>query len=179
MKFTPFKIAMGLVLLFFAFTSCDDDDPFNIPPPDFSTVPDAYDYDGLEPIEIEEGITAYIHEEGDGVGTVTVRDDILLFITLRTLDGEIIYSTYNDSNVEPTTVRVSNIELNPSVFQYNIQLAYTYGLRQGLLGMEEGEKRTLIVQPEQGYADLPSGTANEDYRDSVLQYDLIVLDIID
>ncbi|WP_069133041.1 FKBP-type peptidyl-prolyl cis-trans isomerase [Rhodohalobacter halophilus] len=179
MKLTPLKIAIGSVLLFFSIASCDNDDPFYIPPPDFSTVPAAYDYEGLEAVEIEEGITAYIHEEGDGVGTVTVRDDILLFITLRTLEGDIIYSTYNDSSVEPTTVRISNIQLNPSVFRYNIQLAYTYGLRQGVIGMKEGERRTLIVQPEQGFADLPNGTANEDYKNSVLQYDLIVLDIID
>jgi len=179
MKLTPLKIAFAIILFFFALVSCDTNDPFEIPPPDFSTVPDAYDYEGLEPIEVEEGIAAYIHEEGDGIGTVTIRDDLLLFVTLRTLDGDIIYSTYNDSNVEPTTVRVSDIQLRSNAFQYNIQLAYTYGLRQGLLGMQEGEKRTLIVQPEQGYADLPSGTANEDYRDSVLQYDVIVLDIID
>jgi predicted small lipoprotein YifL len=163
----------------FTITSCDTNDPFSFPPPDFSTVPDAYDIDGLEPLEIEEGITAYIHEEGDGFGTVTVRDDLLLFITVRTLDGDIIYSTYNDARVEPTSIRVSSIQLNPSVFSYNIQLSYTSGLRQGLLGMKEGERRTLIVQPEQGYGDLPSGAANSAYSESVLQYDLIVLDIID
>lgn len=179
MKFTLLKVVIGFALIFLISVSCDTNDPFNIPPPDFSSVPDAYDYEGLEPIQVEEGITAYIHEEGEGIGNVTIRDDLLLFITLRTLEGDIIYSTYNDSRIEPTTVRVSDIRLSPSVFRYNIQLAYTYGLRQGLLGMREGEKRTLIVQPEQGFSDLPDGTANEDYKESVLQYDLIVLDIID
>ncbi|PKD44758.1 FKBP-type peptidyl-prolyl cis-trans isomerase [Rhodohalobacter barkolensis] len=179
MKFSSFKISIILAVSLFAIISCDTNDPFNIPPPDFSTVPDAYDYEDLEPIDIEEGITAYIHEEGDGVGTVTIRDDLLLFITLRTLDGDIIYSTYNDASVEPTTVRVGNIQLNPSVFNYSIQLTYTYGMRQGLIGMEEGERRTLIVQPEQGFADLPDGAANSEYKESVLQYDVIVLDILD
>ncbi len=180
MQFTSLKITL-LILSVSLLTviSCDTSDPFNFPPPDFSTVPAAYDIEGLDPIEIEEGITAYIHEEGDGFGTVTIRDDLLLFITVRTLEGDIIYSTYNDARVEPTTVRVSNIQLNPSVFSYNIQLAYTFGLRQGLLGMQEGERRTLIVQPEQGYGDLPDGAANSEYKESVLQYDLIVLDIID
>lgn len=180
MQFNSFKITL-LILSVSLFTviSCDTSDPFSFPPPDFSTVPPAYDIDGLDPVEIEEGITAYIHEEGEGFGNVTIRDDILLFITVRTLDGDIIYSTYNDARVDPTTVRVGNIQLNPSVFNYSIQLSYTFGLRQGLLGMKEGERRTLIVQPEQGYADLPDGAANSEYRESVLQYDLIVLDILD
>jgi len=180
MQSTSLKISFLIFAVsLFTITSCDTNDPFSFPEPDFSTVPDAYDIDGLEPIEVEEGITAYIHEEGDGFGTVTVRDDLLLFITVRTLEGDIIYSTYNDDRVEPTTVRVSNIQLNPSVFSYNIQLSYTAGLRQGLLRMKEGERRTLIVQPEQGYGDLPEGSANSEYTESVLQYDLIVLDIVD
>lgn len=180
MQFTSLKKSFLIFAVsLFTVISCDTSDPFNFPPPDFSTVPEAYDIDGLNPIEIEEGITAYVHEEGDGFGTVTIRDDLLLFITLRTMDGDIIYSTYNDSRVEPTTVRVSNIQLNPSVFSYSIQLSYTFGLRQGLLGMQEGERRTLIVQPEQGYGDLPDGAANSAYNESVLQYDLILLEIID
>lgn len=178
MQFSPIKIILFSVISFFILISCDTNDPFNIPPPDFSTVPDAYDISGLNPIEIEEGITAYIHEEGTGNPTVTIRDDLFLFITLRTLEGDIIYSTYNDNRTEPTSVRVSNIELTPGVFNYSIQLAYTYGLRQGLLGMKEGEKRTLIVEPEQGFADLPDGTANSQYKESTLQYDLIVLEIL-
>ncbi len=179
MQYTPIKTTLLLAISLFAIISCDTSDPYSFPEPDFSTVPDAYDISGIEPVEVEEGITAYIHEEGEGYATVTIRDDLFLFITLRTLEGDIIYSTYNDASTEPTTVRVSNIQLTSGVFNYSIQLAYTYGLRQGLIGMKEGEKRTIIVEPEQGFANLPDGTANSAYRESTLQYDIIVLDILE
>jgi hypothetical protein len=177
----PFFKPALLITIFTLFTlvSCDTSDPFEIPPPDFSTVPDAYDISGLEGVEVEEGITAYIHDEGEEGISVTIRDDVQIFITLRTLEGDIIFSTYNDARVDPILIRMSDIRLVSNVFRYNVQLAYTYGLRQGLLGMQEGEKRTLIVEPEQGFADLPEGAANAEYKESTLQYDIILSRILD
>jgi FKBP-type peptidyl-prolyl cis-trans isomerase len=38
--------------------------------------------------------------------------------------------------------------------------------------MREGEVRTLIVEPEQGFGNIASGALNAQYRESTLQYDI-------
>lgn len=172
MRTSLFKAFSVLIVTSFALSACDTTDPFRIPPPDFSTVPDAFDISGIEPIEIEEGVDAYILEEGEGDFEVTIRDNISVFITLRTTDGEIIFSSFNDERTSPTNIGVGNIQLNPNVFQYSVFLAYTPGLRAGILGMKEGEVRTLIVSPEKGFGGLPENATNSRFRDATLQYDL-------
>src|SRR5690625_1880822 len=51
------------------------------------------------------------------------------------------------------------------------------GLQKGLLGMKEGEIRTLIVEPEQGYKNTVWAIPNEEYRNSTLVYDIHILQI--
>ncbi|MCC5913720.1 MAG: FKBP-type peptidyl-prolyl cis-trans isomerase [Balneolaceae bacterium] len=177
MHLSVFKFLLPSILLAFLIISCDTTDPFEIPEPDFSTVPAAWDFNGVEPVEIESGLTAYILEEGEGSNSVTVRDQISAFITLRTTDGEIIYSTYNDGITDPAIFSVGNIQLDQNVFQYSLNLAYTNGLRKGLIGMREGEQRTLIVSPELGFQALRSEALHGQYREDTLQYDIEVVEI--
>lgn len=177
MNLSVFKILLPSFLLAFVIISCDTTDPFEIPEPDFSTVPAAWDFNGFEAIEIEEGLTAYILQEGEGSNTVTVRDQISAFITLRTTDGDIIYSTFNDGINDPAIFSVGNIQLDRNIFQYSLNLAYTNGFRKGLIGMQEGEQRTLIVSPELGFQALSSSALQGQYRESTLQYDIEVVEI--
>jgi hypothetical protein len=174
--------AIKSVLLFFLFAitivSCDTTDPFQFVPPDFSTVPEAFDYSGVEPETIEPGIEAYILEEGSGQFSVTQRDQVSFVVTLRTLEGEIIYSSFADGSVLPVSnqrvdlIRVSNAIINPR----SPQLLYSSGLRKGLTGMKIGEVRTLIVSPEQGFASVRAGL-NAQYSESTLQYDIELTNI--
>ena len=169
-----FTLLLGLL---FVLSSCDTTDPFSFPPPDFETVPLPFVFNDAESFVVEEGIEAYILEEGTGQFTVTARDQVTLFITLRTMEGDIIYSTFNDARTTPVTVTVGNIVPDPRVFQYSLALSYTEGLRKGLIGMRNGEERTLIVSPEKGFENLPSSSVNAKYRESTLQYDIEVTQI--
>ncbi|TVR28740.1 MAG: hypothetical protein EA390_11250 [Balneolaceae bacterium] len=177
MQPTVLKLFTLLLGFLFIFTSCDTTDPFSFPPPDFSTVPDPFDFSDAESFEVEDGVTAYILQEGTGDFSVTVRDQITMFITLRTMEGDIIFSSFNDGRTSPVTVTVGNIVPDPRVFQYSPALSYTDGLRKGLVGMKIGEVRTLIVSPEKGFKDLPSSSVNAQYRESTLQYDIQVSEI--
>jgi FKBP-type peptidyl-prolyl cis-trans isomerase len=172
MQPSVYKLLSFLFLASIIISSCDTTDPFRIPPPDFSTVPPAFSIEGEEPVVVEPGVTAYVLEEGTGSSTVTVRDQISMVITLRTLEDEIIFSTFSSGRTDPVTVSVGGIQLTPQVFTYSVALAYTPGLRKGLVGMKEGEVRTLIVEPSQGFGDMPSGAVNSQYRESTLQYDI-------
>ncbi|MEX2410663.1 MAG: hypothetical protein WD607_04705, partial [Candidatus Paceibacterota bacterium] len=62
--------------LFIVIVSCNTNDPFEITPPDFDSVPPATSIAGIAPVQIEEGVTAYIHDEGSGEFFVTVRDQV-------------------------------------------------------------------------------------------------------
>jgi hypothetical protein len=177
-----FKSVLKSVLAFFAIfliSSCDTTDPFSFEPPDFSTVPPAFEYSGIESFTVEEGIEAYVIEEGTGPFAVTQRDQISFLVTLRTLDGDIIYSSFSDGNALPVTnqrvdqIRRPNVLINPR----SPQLLYTSGLRKGLTGMKVGEFRTLIVSPEQGYDGITSGLTAE-YSDATLQYDIELTNIV-
>lgn len=178
MRSSFLKIVSSLLLALFILSSCNTTDPFEIPPPDFSTVPPAWEFSELEPVEIEDGLTAYIQEESNRNFVVTQRDQVSMRLTLRAIggehgeDGEIIFSTFNNANTSAITLTVSSIQLSTQIFNYTVALAYTPGFKKGIIGMREGEERTLIVAPEQGYADLPGGSVNSQYRESTLQYDI-------
>ncbi|TVQ65965.1 MAG: hypothetical protein EA360_07680 [Balneolaceae bacterium] len=151
---------------------CESTDPFSIPPPDFSTVPDPTPISGIEPVEIENGILAYVHEEGFGPYFVTARDDVSLYMTLRTDDGEIIYSTFANSRTEPVLLSVRESGRLQNVFQFSILQSFTPGLKASLLGMKTGEKTTFQVSPEMGYQSAPSGSSTAMFRENTLYYEI-------
>lgn len=158
-------------------SACDTEDPFSIPPPDFTTVPEAYDISNIEPEVIDEGVTIYVHEEGGQNFFVTPRDEVVAYITLRNLDGEIIYSSFANGRTSPVPITMVNAGNLQSVFQYSVQLAYTPGLKKGLLGMANGEQRTIVVDPDQGFGDVSDSNANTAFREDTLVYDILVSEI--
>jgi hypothetical protein len=164
-------------LILMLLSACDTEDPFSIPPPDFSTVPEAYDTSGIEPEVIDEGVTIYVHEEGAQNFFVTPRDEVRAYITMRTQDGDIIYSSFANGGTLPVSIAMVSAGNLQSVFQYSVLLAYTPGLKIGLLGMADGEQRTIVVEPEQGFGDVSDSNANTAYREDTLVYDILVSEI--
>ncbi len=168
---------MALAAFSIILFSCDTSDPFRIPPPDFSTVPEAYNIDNVSPVTIEEGVEAYILEEGTGPFFVTVRDEVAVFMTLRTDEGDIVFSTFANGIDFALPLSVRSAGTIQNVFQYSILLAYTPGLKAGILGMQQGEKRTLVLSPEKGYGTASSTNNNAKYRENTLIYDIRVSSI--
>lgn len=170
-----------LLLLFAILISCDTEDPFSIPPPDFSTVPEPYDTAGVESVEISEGVRAYTHDEGHGNFQITVRDQVDVYLTLRTESGDIIYSSFSDDRSSPVTIPMRLADgtdiavprtISSTPHSYTIYLSFTPGFREALLGMREGEKRTLIISPEKAYKNIPQNSVNSQYTESTLIYDI-------
>lgn len=162
------------VIFFTGIIGCDTDDPFRIPPPDLSTVPEPFNLQNINPQEIIPGVQIYVHEEGFGPYYVTARDEVWIFKTLRTDDGDIIYSTFSDNRSDPIPIAMNIAGSFQNVFSFTVLLGYTPGFKAGMLGMKEGEKRTIVVQPEQGYGNVPSSNVNAGYRSNTLIYDVRV-----
>lgn len=173
---STFSILLFSLLLMFV-SACETEDPFSIPPPDFSTVPEAYDISNIEPEVIDEGVTIYVHEEGAENFFVTARDEVLAYVTLRTQDGEIIYSSFANGGTFPVPIGMINAGTVQSVFQYSVLLAYSPGFKEGLLGMADGEQRTIVVEPEQGFGNVSDSNANTAFREDTLVYDVLVSEI--
>ena len=66
---------------------------------------------------------------------VKAGDQITLHFTLRLSEGRLVTTTRSS---KPMTVTLGETALVP-------------GLEEGILGMEEGESRTIVVPPEKGY----------------------------
>lgn len=165
-------LLFSIILITLWISACETNDPFSIPPPDFSTVPAATPITGIEPITIEDGVLAYIHDEGEGPYFVTARDDVLLYMTLRTDEGEIIYSTFANSRTEPVLLSVRESGRIQNVFQFSILQSFTPGLKAGLLGMKPGDNRTIEVSPEKGFRGAPAESATARFRENTLFYEI-------
>lgn len=165
--------AFALLLVSFAFLGCEDDFQ-TIPEPTFDNVPEPMDISGVEGEEVTEGVTKYIVEAGEGPDNVTVRDAASVYLTLRTEDGTIIYSSFQNNQTDPVDIQVQSIitVTNPQLDGFSQSRAYTEGLQNGIIGMQQGEDRVLIVEPEQGFGNIPDGLLNSQYRDETLRYDI-------
>ncbi len=161
------------LLLLFVFIGCGDDFP-TIPEPTFDNVPEAMDISNTEGEQITEGLTKFIVVEGQGPDKVTIRDAVSIFLTLRTEDGTIIYSSFQNNRTNPIDMPIQSIipVINPQFDGFNQTRAYTTGLQYGIIGMRQGEDRVLIVEPELGFGDLPNGMLNSQFRESTLRYDI-------
>lgn len=179
MKFI--KKLSSLFLFTFILISCDSSDPWEFIPPDFDSVPPRYDVSGIEPTEIDEDITAYILDRDEEAPFyVTRRDIAIVKITLRTSTGDIIFSTFANDMDQEVGLDVSAVG-SVMPFQgrqtYHQDMVNSPGLQAGLLDMMEGERRTLIVEPEQGFKNAQTTLPNEEYRESTLIYDIHVIQI--
>lgn len=180
MKTSSAVLVSGILLFLIVLTGCTTDSGYNIQEPTFDSVPEPFDISEAEEEPVIDGVTRYIVEEGRGEDTVVIRDQVALYLTLRTEDGTIIYSSYQNDNTNPIQASVQNISTPtpPNVVNnFNFDRARTDGLRKGLIGMREGEKRVLIVPPSQGFESIGNGSINAEYRDETLRYD-IELDFI-
>lgn len=165
--------SISIIMLLIAFTAaCSTDSNIGLQEPTFDGVEDEmFSIEGLEPEPVQDGIEKYIFEEGYGEDRVVIRDQLFIFVTLSTMDGDIIYSSYQNGRTSPDPVTVLNIQpAFPRNFQ--IQRAFTNGLRKGLIGMREGEKRVIIVPPSEGFENIQSGSLNEAFRNQTLRYDI-------
>jgi len=171
MKKTSFVTLFLLGSLLILISGCTTDSGFSLQEPTFDSVPAPFDISEAEEEPVQDGITKYIVEEGRGVDRVVIRDNISLFVTLRNMDGTIIYSSYQNDRVTPNQVSVQNINLRFAQ-NFNIERSFSEGLRKGLIGMKEGEKRVLIVPPSQGFQNMQSGSLNAQFREDTLRYDI-------
>lgn len=179
MKFI--KKLSSLFLFTFILISCDSSDPWEFIPPDFDSVPPRYDVSGIEATEIEDGVTAYIIDRNEESPFYVTRRDIAISkVTLRTSTGDIIFSTYANNMDQEVGLEVSDVG-SVMPFQgrqtYHQDMLNSPGLQAGLMGMKEGEQRTLIVEPEQAFKNAQTTLPNEEYRESTLIYDIYVVQI--
>lgn len=175
MKTSSALLISAAILIITVFSACTTDSGFTIQEPTFDTVPEPFEIGQQEEMPVIDGVTMYVIKEGRGVDQVVIRDQIAIFLTLRTLDGEIIYSSYQNNNDNPIQANVQNI-LTPRppniVRSFSFERARTDGLRKGLIGMREDEKRVIIVPPEQGFEIISTGSVNAPFREDTLRYDV-------
>lgn len=180
MKISSALLITATTFLIIALSGCTTDSGFSIQEPTFDSVPELFEIGQAEEEPVIDGITKFTIDEGSGVDQVVIRDQVAMFLTLRAEDGTIIYSSYQNNNENPIQANIQNI-LTPrppnTVRTFSFDRAQTDGLRKGIIGMREGEKRVIIVPPEQGFELIGTGSINDPYREDTLRYD-VELDFI-
>lgn len=127
----------------------------------------------------EDGLKIYFIEEGDGRPDkkVEARDEVYVRYTGRTEDGEAFDSSYRDSSQNPIAFR--NLTPVPKTSSNGQSISpLVEGFRQGLIGMIEGEKRTLVIPPELGYGDPDQNYSGGDLEDETLHFDVELVAIL-
>lgn len=124
----------------------------------------------------EDGLEFYFIEEGSGPFEVTSNDQIRVRYTGRKENGEIFESTYANGFDSPRTFR----NLTPESKQTGTGRVEPLidGFRRGLLGMKEGEKRTLVIPPELGYGTSDDESNNSRLKDETLVFDVELVNIL-
>lgn len=146
------KRSLFIIMAITALNACGDD---SYGTTDYSTVPAPYDTtaSALITSDIDPDLKYYVIEEGESEDSVTIRDQIYLHYTGRRTNGEIFDSSYKNGNLTPYSSTITG---------------FVDGFTEGLLGMEEGEKRVLIIPPKLGYG------ASEGFY---LQNDTLIFDV--
>lgn len=169
-----FTISTAIIFLTIM-SGCTTDSGFTIQEPTFDNAPAPFDISEAEEEPVADGITKYTVDEGHGEDRVVIRDRVAIYLTLRTMDETIIYSSYQNGNNDPIQASIQNI-ITPQpptvVRNFSFERARTDGLRKGLIGMREGEKRVIIVPPAEGFERIGSGSVNDEYREETLRYDV-------
>ncbi|MBN2731245.1 MAG: FKBP-type peptidyl-prolyl cis-trans isomerase, partial [Balneolaceae bacterium] len=154
----------------------------------FDDAPPPYDTSqAMHDTTIAGGTTIYFFEEGEGPFKVVSKDQIEVEITGRTEEGRIFDSSFNNRsavnqrqlvNLTPNSKRVIGPNGRPSSVPPLVE-----GLRKGLLGMKEGESRTIVIPPEMGYNPQyinkvgQVGKNGFDLRDQTITYDVELVSI--
>ncbi|MDZ7715716.1 MAG: FKBP-type peptidyl-prolyl cis-trans isomerase [Balneolaceae bacterium] len=166
MKFAKFLILPLAVMLI---QSCSDNATggrvnFDTAPPPFDTTTAIIDSTA------EDGLQIYIYEEGNGPFEVVSNDAVSLYFTGRTTDGTIFDSSYRNGATGPVTLNNLTPVLKPGSFGPISPLIE--GFRRGIIGMKEGERRTIVIPPSLGYGESQSGENGFDLRNDTLIFDL-------
>lgn len=152
---TPLFFWLMIPLVVLLAAGCDGSGNPWMSPPDFTTVPELPDTSGIAPVEDDGGLKWYVIREGEG-WSVQAIDIIEGFLTLRTADGEVRQSSWANGRTTPDQWTVANLPENA-----------TEGLYRGVLGMQLGERRVIVVPPQLGYEGLAD----------TLVYDFELMDI--
>ncbi len=175
MQFVTKSTVFQLVLLLgslLVLNSCDENNTptgpeFNAPPPyDISNPDSSYTTD--------DGLQVYIIEQGYGPFEVQPVDEVLVRYTGRTMDGRIFDSTYQG---DLTSRILRNLRSVPQADRQGSVLVD--GFRRGVIGMREGEKRTVIFPPSLGYGDAQEGSSGYNLRNDTLRFDIEVVSILE
>ncbi len=152
--------AFTLVTTFFFFAiSCGDgSNPYYVED-DFSTVPDPYEITGITPDTSDSGLITYSLENGNGPFSVQIIDDVLVYYTGRTTDGEIFDSSFKNGSTSSTQLAVTDV---------------IEGFKEGLLGMKEGEKKVLVIPPSLAYGNSTGSSLQNDTLIFDIELDLII-----
>lgn len=137
------------ILAFFIFaavavTACNEDsNPFEIDYSDAPPLPDTT-AQGVTKVTTESGLIYYVITEGDPESfQVVIRDDVLIYYTGRTEDGEIFESTYGNGSTIPDRFTEIGSYVNSRGTSSKGE-----GFVEGVLGMFEGERRVLVIPPD-------------------------------
>lgn len=183
MKFSKHQFLPLLAAAFALLTlqACDDNSrsPYV---PDYSEAPAPFDttqYVSKKTINDEEGhVTIYIIQEGGSRDSVIYRDEISVKYTGRTTDGEIFESTYRDGSEAPRTLQNLTPEQKQVGNNRNPVSPLIDGFRMGLLGMREGEKRTIVIPPSLGYGETEDGERASRLQNETLVFDVELVQIL-
>lgn len=144
------------------------------------TPPEPFDTtQALSDSTTEDGLVIYFIQEGQGRSDkkVEVRDEIRVKYTGRTEDGEAFDSSYRDSSQAPRTFQ--NLTPVPKQSRNGQNISpLIEGFRRGMIGMTEGEKRTLVIPPELGYGDPNQNYSGGDLDDKTLRFDVELVQIL-
>lgn len=145
--------------------------------PDYSTVPPPYDTtNAINTTTTEDGLTIYQISEGYGAYETVSRDQVRIRFTGRTENGRVFDSSYADGFTTPRTfANLTPVPISGGIRQVSPLID---GFRRGILGMKEGEKRTVVVPPNLGYGESQEGTNGFDLRDNTLIFDIELVEII-
>lgn len=169
------KIPQFLIVVaaLFALQSCGED-PSG---PDFTSVPPPYDTtNAVNTITSDDGLIIYQIQEGYGAFEAVSRDQVRARFTGRTADGRVFDSSYaNDFTTPRTFANLTPVPISGGISQVSPLIE---GFRRGILGMKEGEKRTVVIPPELGYGGSQEGTNGFDLRNETLIFDIELVEII-
>lgn len=169
----PFQHLIVIVLALFFIQSCGED-PSG---PDFSEAPPPFDTtNAISKTTSPDGLIIYKIQEGFGAFDVVSRDQVRIRFTGRTTDGRIFDSSFANGFSTPRTFQ--NLTPVPISSGFGQISPLIDGFRRGLIGMKEGEKRTVVIPPELGYGGSQSGTNGFDLRNDTLIFDIELVEII-
>lgn len=162
-----------MLVTLFLLQSCGKD-PIG---PDFSLAPPPFDTtNAISKTTSSDGLVIYKIQEGYGAFDVVSRDQVRIRFTGRTADGKIFDSSFSNGFTSPRTFQ--NLTPVPINGQFGQISPLIEGFRKGIIGMKEGEKRTVVIPPALGYGESRSGTNGFNLKDDTLIFDIELVSII-